>query len=81
MNGAMTFIKVLVIILIFLYICKIKRNENLVNMILTRGKGSPRKNAHYSYLKQFFGTGDLEKDMLTYKNTLQNSKVNKHENW
>jgi hypothetical protein len=47
----------------------------LVNLFLTRGKSTRRRNSHYSYLSRFFGTGDIEKDMETFKNTMKNAKI------
>ena len=73
----LTIIRIVVLLLIVLYICKyLQTSDNLlVNLFFWKTKGTRRRQSQYSFLNNFFGTGDPIKDMQTIKNTIINAKV------
>lgn len=76
-SHSLTTIRIIVLILIIIYISKqtIREVMIIVNLFFWKGKGTRRRQSSYSFLNNFFGTGDLAKDMQTIKNTIFNSKV------
>jgi len=71
-------VKLLVITLIFFYICKFSGSPNarlLVNFIMGRGKGTKKRHSTHSYFDSWFSTGDFAKDIVTQKNTIMNAKI------